>query len=48
MDFEKTDYHATITKIKSKTPSISGLATSAVLITIENKTHGASNLVKKK
>ena len=48
MDFEKTDYHATITKIKSKTPSISGLATSAVLITIENKTPGASNLVKKK
>ena len=47
MDFEKTDYHATITKIKSKTPSISGLATSAVLITIENKTPGASNLVKK-
>ena len=48
MDFEKTDYHATITKIKSKTPSISGLATSAVLIAIENKTPGASNLVKKK
>ena len=43
----KTDYNAKITDIKSKIPSITGLATAAALNTMENKIPDISNLVKK-
>ena len=43
----KTDYNATITEIEGKIPSISGLATDAALIAVENKIPHVSNLVKK-
>ena len=34
---KKTDYNAKITKIKSKIPIISGLATTSALTAVENK-----------
>ena len=44
---KKLDYSAKITKIENKIPSISGLATNAVLTAIENKIANISSLVKK-
>ena len=46
--FKKTDYNRNITEIDGKIPSISGLATSAVLTVVENKIPDVSNLFKKK
>ena len=46
--FKKTDYNRNITEIDGKIPSISGLATSAVLTVVENKIPDVSILVKKK
>ena len=43
---KKTDYNAKITEIEDKTPSITGLATTASLTTVENKIPKVSNLVK--
>ena len=34
---KKTDYHAKITKIESKIPSINGLASTTTLTIVENK-----------
>ena len=45
---KKTDYNAKITEIESKIPSISGLATTAALPTVENEKTDVRNLVKKK
>ena len=45
---KETYYNANITEIEGKIPSITGLATSAALTTVENKTSNVSNLVKKK
>ena len=44
---QKTDYDNQINKIESKIPSITGLATTAALSAIENKTPNASDLNKK-
>ena len=44
---KKKDYNAKITEIESKIPSISGLATTAVMTVVENKIPDISNLVKK-
>ena len=44
---KKTDYNIKITEIKSKIPTITGLATSAVLTLLENKIPDISSLVKK-
>ena len=44
---KKTDYNAKITELECKIPSISGLATNAVLTTVENKIPNISSLVKK-
>ena len=43
----KTDCNAKITKLVCKIPSISGLATNAVLTAVENKIPNISGLVKK-
>ena len=43
----KTDYDNKINEIERKIPSITGLATTAALSAIENKTPNASDLVKK-
>ena len=45
---KKTDYNIKITKIESRTPSISGLATITALTAIENKISDVSNQFKKK
>ena len=45
---KKTDYNTKITKIESRTPSISGLATITALTAIENKISDVSNQFKKK
>ena len=44
---KKTDFNAKITKVESKIPSITGLATNSELTTIENKIPDVSTLVKK-
>ena len=44
---KKKDYNVKITEIKSKIPSISGLATSSPLTAVENKIPNVSNLFKK-
>ena len=44
---KKTDYNTLITEIESKTPSTNGLATTAALTAVENKTPDVSNLVTK-
>ena len=44
----KEDYNVKITEIEGKVPGITGLATSAVFNTVENKIYNVSNLVKKK
>ena len=44
---QKTDYDNQINKIENKIPSITGLATTAALSAIENKTPNASDLNKK-
>ena len=46
MDLLKKDYHAKITEIQGKIPSISGLATNSALTAIKNKMPDVSNLVK--
>ena len=43
---KKTDFNAKITEVEGKIPSISGLATSSGLITVENKISDVSSLVK--
>ena len=43
---KKKDYHAKITEIQGKIPSISGLATNSALTAIKNKMPDVSNLVK--
>ena len=45
---KKTDYNTKITKIESRTPSISGLATITALTAVENKISDVSNQFKKK
>ena len=45
---KKTDYNTKITKIESRTPSISGSATITALTTVENKITDVSNQFKKK
>ena len=45
---KKTDYNTKITKIESRTPSISGLATITALTAVENKISDVSNKFKKK
>ena len=44
----KTDYNAKIIEIEGKIPSITGLATTAALTAVENKTPDVNNLVKEK
>ena len=44
---KKTDYNAKITEIEGKVSSITGLATTAALIAVENKIHDVRNLVQK-
>ena len=44
---KNTDYNAKITKIESKIPDISNLATKSASITVENKLPDTSSLVKK-
>ena len=44
---KKTDLNAKITEIEGKIPSITGLATNAVLTVVENKIPDISSLVKK-
>ena len=44
---KKSDYNTKINEIEGKTPSISGLATTSALTTVENKIPSISNLVKK-
>ena len=44
---KKTNYNAKITEIEGKIPSISGLATNAVLTVVKNKIPNVSNFVKK-
>ena len=44
---KKTDYNAKITEIKSKIPSITGLATNSAFTSVEDKIPDVSNLVKK-
>ena len=44
---KKTDYNATITDIEGRVHSITGLATTVALNTVENKIPNVSNLVKK-
>ena len=44
---KKTDYNAKISEIKSKIPTINGLATKNALTAVENKIPDISNLVKK-
>ena len=44
---KKLDHNVKITEIKSKIPSISGLATSSPLTAVENKIPLVSNLFKK-
>ena len=44
---KKLDYNAKIREIESKIPSISGLATTSTLTSVENKTSDVSSLVKK-
>ena len=44
---KKTDCNAKITKVESKIPSISGLATNAALTAVENKIPNFNSLVKK-
>ena len=45
---KKTDYNTKVTKIESRTPSISGLATITALTSVENKISDVSNQFKKK
>ena len=47
VDLQLQSYEAKITKIESKKPSITGLATSSALIGVKNEIPDASNLVKK-
>ena len=47
MDLLKTDYNAKITEIEGKITSITGLATTASLTTVESKISKASDVVKK-
>ena len=44
---KKTDFNAKITEVEDTTPSISGLATSSALTSVDNKIPSVSNLVKK-
>ena len=44
---KKSDYNAKMTETENKIPSISGLATNAVLTAIGNKIHNISSLVTK-
>ena len=44
---KKTDYSAKITEIKSKIPSISGLATNSALTAVKKQIPDVSNLVKR-
>ena len=44
----KTDYNTKIIEIEGKIPSITGLATTAALTAVENKTPDVNNLVKEK
>ena len=44
---KKTDYNSKITKIESKIPSVSGLATDSASTAAENKIPNVTNLVKK-
>ena len=45
--FKKADYNTKITQTEGKIPSISGLATTAALITVENKIPNIISLVKR-
>ena len=45
---KKTDFNAKITETKGKIPSITGIATSSALTSIENKIADVSSFVKKK
>ena len=47
MDLLKTKYNAKITEKEGKVPSISALATTIAVTTVENKIPEVSNLVKK-
>ena len=44
---KKTDFNAKVTEIEGEIPSISGLATTSALATVENKIPDVSSLVKK-
>ena len=44
---KKTDFNSKINEVESKIPSITGLATSSALTTVENKIPDVNNLVKK-
>ena len=44
---KKTDYNPKISEIESKMPSISGLATTSLLIAVKNKIPDVSNQPKK-
>ena len=45
---KKADYNAKTSKIESKIPGISGLATKSALTAVENKVPEVTRLVKKK
>ena len=45
---KKSDYNVKISEIKSKIPTINGLATSSALTAVKNKIPDVSNLVKKR